>query len=255
MATKIKNTTKTFASQKPYPVTEPLMNANPHPTGWPNEQTAGLRYDPSTNRHNGLQLKRGDVLLGKNGKHYSLDRNNGYILSADELDDKKNPTNKSVSFSVDPTDKERFFDVQHTGQNVFDFDNTGQKNLFNARYAQLVRNVSQALLAARTPPAAVKLVLNALATDTAYLLNCSDLKLDDDIAVASGLSPRLGFKLFNSVVDRWARQRVDVVKNSNPHPVGWPNEREHGVSQTETPEFKKWFGDSKVVDKHKDIRW
>ena len=44
METKIKNTTKTFASQKPYPVTEPLMNANPHPTGWPNERTSAKTY-------------------------------------------------------------------------------------------------------------------------------------------------------------------------------------------------------------------
>ena len=90
-----------------------------------------LRYDPNTDKHNGKKLVRGDILVGENGKNYSLDRNSGYTLQADELDKNMKTTNKSVAFSVDPTDKDRFFNVKHTGQNRFEFESngSGQKKL------------------------------------------------------------------------------------------------------------------------------
>jgi len=39
------------------------------------------------------------------------------------------------------------------------------------------------------------------------------------------------------------------IFNANHHPTGYPNERLHGVAQTDTPALRQMFGDSQAVDK------
>lgn len=84
-----------------------------------------LRYDPSTNSHNGKKLVRGDVLVDKTGKRFfSVDRNSGYMLSIDELTAELKPTSKSFSVSVDPTDKHRYYELFLAGTNIHAADST-----------------------------------------------------------------------------------------------------------------------------------
>lgn len=78
-----------------------------------------LRYDPTTNRHNGRRLVRGDLLRDGQGVLYALDRDRGYMLNLDRLSAEGRPV-EEVSFSVDPTDTDRYRDLYLAGGNVYD---------------------------------------------------------------------------------------------------------------------------------------
>lgn len=66
-----------------------------------------LRYDPSINRHNGKKLTPGTAIRDKDGNRYKLDRDQGFILTLDKVDDQGRPVG-IVSYSVDPTDTDRY---------------------------------------------------------------------------------------------------------------------------------------------------
>jgi len=79
-----------------------------------------LRYDPSINRHNGKKLIPGDLLKTDDGRVLSLERNSGFILETTVVDmDNGRLTNRSVNFSVDPTDKDVFLNVTYMGRNFY----------------------------------------------------------------------------------------------------------------------------------------
>ncbi|MEI7671285.1 MAG: hypothetical protein WCK00_04145 [Deltaproteobacteria bacterium] len=50
-----------------------------------------MRYDPNTDRHNGEKLTRGDLLKDAEGYSYRLDRNSGFMLTVDELNQAGEP--------------------------------------------------------------------------------------------------------------------------------------------------------------------
>ena len=77
-----------------------------------------LRFDNQTGRYNGEKLERGDILTDSEGKRYQLDRQSGFTLTVDELNEKGQPRG-SKSFSVEPTDKTRYRDLFRTGENAF----------------------------------------------------------------------------------------------------------------------------------------
>lgn len=93
------------------PVVPPSVSAVPSEQGLPASGREGgslpLRYDPSTDKHNGEKLKPGDTLYDESGNTYRLDRNSGFILTADQIDSEGKPVGIK-SFSVDPFDKARF---------------------------------------------------------------------------------------------------------------------------------------------------
>ena len=66
-----------------------------------------LSYDPATNRHSGQKLERGTVLNDAEGNRYQLERNGGFMLTVDKLNEQGQPIG-TESFSVDPTDKDRY---------------------------------------------------------------------------------------------------------------------------------------------------
>ena len=67
-----------------------------------------LTYDPATNRYNGRALKPGDLLRDTDGTRYRVDRANGFMVSADALNDEGTPSGRTSSFSVDPYDRDRW---------------------------------------------------------------------------------------------------------------------------------------------------
>ncbi len=77
-----------------------------------------LRYDPATNRHNGVKLTRGDILRDDDGQRYALDRDRGFILDLTKLTADSKPAGM-VSVSVDPTDKTRYRSLVLTGENLY----------------------------------------------------------------------------------------------------------------------------------------
>lgn len=77
-----------------------------------------LRYDPSTDKHNGRRLVRGDILADAAGNKYRVERNSGFILQVDRLEGERSAGIQSIS--VDPSDKDRFKDVHFTGSNFYD---------------------------------------------------------------------------------------------------------------------------------------
>lgn len=79
-----------------------------------------VRFDPSTGKHDGVKLTRGDEFVDADGNRYMLDRDQGFILSLDQVNEKGQFIGKSRSISVDPTDKGRFLDVFRTGKNLYD---------------------------------------------------------------------------------------------------------------------------------------
>ena len=66
-----------------------------------------LAYDPATNRHSGQKLQRGMTLWDADGQAYRLDRDGGFMLTVDKLDEQGQSTD-IVSYSVDSTDKTRY---------------------------------------------------------------------------------------------------------------------------------------------------
>ena len=83
------------------------------------EEVGPLRYDPSVDQHNGEKLTRGDVLTDEEGNRYALDRDSGFILTLTEIDKDGKP--KGIkSFSVDPTDTERFKNLYKVGENIYE---------------------------------------------------------------------------------------------------------------------------------------
>lgn len=78
-----------------------------------------LRYDPATNRHNGQKLVRGDILVDDEGNTYSLDRDQGFMLTLDRLNAQGRPAG-IVSYSVDPGDKSRYRALTRTGRNAYE---------------------------------------------------------------------------------------------------------------------------------------
>lgn len=78
-----------------------------------------LRYNPQGDRHNGRRMARGDLLTDDDGNTYRLDRNSGFMLAVDRLNDKGQPAG-IYSFSVDPSDKERYKSLYFTGKNAYD---------------------------------------------------------------------------------------------------------------------------------------
>jgi hypothetical protein len=74
-----------------------------------------LRFDNQTGRYNGEKLERGDILTDKDGNRYQLDRQLGYILQVDQINEKGQPRG-SKSFSVEPTDKSRYRDLYRSAR-------------------------------------------------------------------------------------------------------------------------------------------
>jgi len=83
------------------------------------EEVGPLRYDPSVDQHNGEKLTRGDVLTDEEGNRYALDRDSGFMLTLTEIDEDGKP--KGIkSFSVDPTDTDRFKNLYKVGENIYE---------------------------------------------------------------------------------------------------------------------------------------
>lgn len=98
----------------------PRLETNPAAVG-------PIAYDPSTNRYSGISLARGDILRDAKGNLWSVDRANGFIVTADALKDygrgvmERSP--ESRSFSVDPSMTSgpwAFVKLYAIGRNVFD---------------------------------------------------------------------------------------------------------------------------------------
>ena len=142
------------------------------------------------------------------------------------------------------------------------------ENLFNARFAQFTRNTMLYLADNPVEPEVREEILNSL---DEYFEPELEIALDDDIVNAAGLKPKplADYPLLNRMTKAWEGKRLlnsfaghagrkGEVGGSLPQGIGkdaldgkpgdnTPQKR-HGVDQTATPEFKKWFGDSKVVD-------
>lgn len=80
-----------------------------------------LVYDSQTNRHNGIQLKRGDILNGPDGQTYHLDRDLGFNLVVDQI--KNGRVIGTFSVSTDPSSKQ-YFPLKYTGKNKYDKPST-----------------------------------------------------------------------------------------------------------------------------------
>jgi hypothetical protein len=99
--------------------TPPAKKPAPAPTeAVAEEGVRPLRYDPSTNRHSGEKLVRGDVFTDDQGSRYALDRDQGYMLSVTKIDDNNKPVG-AFSISVDPTDKARYVPLTPSGENIY----------------------------------------------------------------------------------------------------------------------------------------
>ncbi len=105
---------------------------------------SSLRYDPSTNSHNGKKLIPGDLMKDDTGRIWMLDRNSGYILEATLIKDGK-PSNRSVSFSVDPTDKDAFLDVRLMGRNYWGEETSGLNREGELGRPQLSKSLSDSM--------------------------------------------------------------------------------------------------------------
>lgn len=98
-------------------------------------ENSPLRYDPSIGRHNGIKLTRGDILRDNDGNIYQLDRDSGFMLIVDQLNEAGHPIGIR-SFSVDPGDKDRYHDLYLTGKNAYEdgyLSETGDKGEKEAR--------------------------------------------------------------------------------------------------------------------------